>query len=146
MLKPIRFIMRSKLATAALLANGILASGTIITSVAIMASSAVQANEMTQTQQLFERQIQALMSSDYQQFTDQATPEFKKALAESRFNMLTKTYGKKLTGGYQVEYQGVTEQKGYDVYSWKISYFQGGASNQYRMVLEGETLAGFWIQ
>ncbi|MDX1695180.1 MAG: hypothetical protein R3208_15550 [Ketobacteraceae bacterium] len=95
---------------------------------------------------LFSQKIQALINADYQQFIADGTPEFKAALQQVQFKDVAWKFGKQLKQGYSANYEGSFKQQGYDVYLWTISYDNSAASNQYKMVLSNDKVAGFWIQ
>ena len=104
------------------------------------------AGENNEIDGVFESKINAIQNNDYQSFISNSTNEFSDTLKKPQFTDVSWTFGKNLAAGYTKDYQGKYQQKGLDIHLYKISYKNGAPENLYKMVMQGDKLAGFWIQ
>lgn len=95
---------------------------------------------------LLENQLQSLKSEKFTQFIEHGTTQFKMAMKESQFKQVSNALHEQLAGNYKVEYLGELNQQKYKVYLWKLSYEEGDDDNLVKLVLDGNKIAGFWIQ
>lgn len=109
-------------------------------------SATAPAEDSPRHETLFKEKINALITNNYEQFIAGGTAEFQAALKQAQFKDVAWRFGKQLKAGYSASYEGKFNQQGYDVYLWTVSYEGSDAANQYKMVLSGDKVAGFWIQ
>lgn len=104
------------------------------------------AGENNEIDGVFESKINAIKSNDYESFISNSTKEFSNTLKKPQFTDVSWTFGKNLESGYTKDYQGKYQQQGLDIHLYRISYKNGATDNMYKMVMQGEKMAGFWIQ
>lgn len=112
----------------------------------VLFSLSAMAEDSSRHQTLFQQKLNALIAGNYEQFVADGTAEFKAALKPAQFKDVAWRFGKQLKAGYNANYEGSFKQQGYDVYLWTVSYDKSDTSNQYKMVLSQDKVAGFWIQ
>ncbi|MGN6506457.1 MAG: hypothetical protein ACTHM6_12935 [Tepidisphaeraceae bacterium] len=109
-------------------------------------SSAADAPASTQPQDRVAPLLSAIERDDAAAFTEHATPAMKSALTPAVIGGLHESLGKRLAGKHTVTYLCELNQKGYDVYLWKLSFEDGGDDVVIRAVYADEKLAGFFLQ
>lgn len=97
-------------------------------------------------EQLFQNQMTALTSSDYETFFAHTDDAFKQAVPPDQFASLSEALSGHFAAGYEAENLGVLRQEGLLIHLWKVTPHQADTDYLVKMALRGNTIAGFWIQ
>jgi hypothetical protein len=88
----------------------------------------------------------AIATNNYDAFVANAAPGLKTRITKEEFKRVNTQLSPRLKQGYQLQYLGSLKQQGVEVFMWKIIYQDAGNDMVARLVLQGNKVAGFWIQ
>ncbi|MBV9850272.1 MAG: hypothetical protein JO250_11405 [Armatimonadetes bacterium] len=87
----------------------------------------------------------ALKNDDYKAFVADGEAPFKAVLTKPMLAEVSAQAAPRLKRGYQVTYLGALNQKGYQVYLWKLIYADGGDDSLVSLSLRAGKIGGFFI-
>ena len=87
----------------------------------------------------------ALKNDDYKAFVADGEAPFKAVLTKPMLAEVSAQAAPRLKRGYQVAYLGALNQKGYQVYLWKLIYADGGDDSLVSLSLRAGKIGGFFI-
>lgn len=95
---------------------------------------------------LFQNQMTAITSSDYEQFVNHSDTAFRQAFTQEQFTALSKALSGSLAPGYESVSLGVLRQDDLLIHLWNVTPHQSDTDYLVKMALRDDTIAGFWIQ
>ncbi|MEH6800883.1 MAG: hypothetical protein V7681_16445 [Halopseudomonas sabulinigri] len=95
---------------------------------------------------LFQHQMTAITSSDYEQFVSHSETAFRQAITQEQFTALSKALSGSFASGYESVNLGVLRQDSLLIHLWKVTPQQSDTDYLVKMALRDDTIAGFWIQ
>ena len=105
------------------------------------ASSRADEPNMNQADQIFRQLVSAQMADDYEAFVAQGTPQLKAALTKTQVDAASAILGPRLKTGYDTDFLGELNQRGYQVYLYRLRFKQGDDVLA-TMTLKGSQVAG----
>jgi outer membrane lipoprotein-sorting protein len=79
-----------------------------------------------QADQIFQRMLAAQKAHDYAAFVADADDNLKAALSQTQFDAAANLLSKRFEGGYEVTFLGELNQKGYQVFLYRLRMKDGG--------------------
>ena len=104
------------------------------------------ANATPAEQSTFDRLIHALQIDDRASILSTATDEMKQTITASVMDNVSHDIGPHLSAGYQASLLGELSQRGCHVQLWKVTFKDGHDDLLARVAMNGDKLAGFFIQ
>jgi len=99
-----------------------------------------------QAQAVLNRLLQAVKDNDYNAFVQDGTPQFMAGMTKQMLMGVHGQLAPRMEGGYVTEFMGKLNQSGMDVFVYKLIYSAGGDDTLVKLVLDGNKVAGFWLQ
>jgi len=79
-----------------------------------------------QAGQIFQKLLQAQKERDYAAFIADADDQVKAALSQTQFEASSNILNKRFAGGYDVKFLGALNQRGYQVFLYRLRCKDGG--------------------
>lgn len=99
-----------------------------------------------QIEALFNSQMDAIVSNDYQKFLEHTDSEFQQAISTEQFEALANSLSSTFESGYDPEYLGAFNQQGFNVHLWKVMPSNSESDLLVKMAMQENEIAGFWIE
>jgi transposase-like protein len=93
---------------------------------ALFASFSLHAENAAQANALFKKLLAAQVAKDYEAFVADGTTQLKAALTKTQFEASSDLMIPKLAAGYEITPLGELNQKGYEVYLYRLRFKNGG--------------------
>lgn len=107
---------------------------------------ATHSNQPEQSvQKTFTSLINAVEQNNYTQFISQGNAAFKEGITKQTFTQVSGQLAPRLKKGYSAVFLGNLKQQGYQVYLWKLTFFDGGDDVLARLSLKDGKIGGFWL-
>ena len=104
------------------------------------------ASQQGPTQATVQKLLEAIAANDYDAFVANAAPELKTNITKESFTEVSTDLSPDLKKGYELVYEGSLQERGAEVFMWKVTFKDSGDEILLRMVLQGNKVAGFWMQ
>ncbi|MEH1869180.1 MAG: hypothetical protein V7K69_29880 [Nostoc sp.] len=96
-------------------------------------------------QRTFTRVINAVEQNNYTQFISLGNAAFKEGITKQTFTQVSGQLAPRIKKGYSAVFLGNLNQQGYQVYLWKLTFFDGGDDVLARLSLKDGKIGGFWL-
>jgi hypothetical protein len=98
----------------------------LILGLALLASLSLQADDAVQADALFKKLLAAQAAKDYDPFVADASTGLKAALSKTQFEASSDLMIPKLAAGYEIAPLGELNQRGCEVYLYRLRFKNGG--------------------
>ncbi|MEH2173567.1 hypothetical protein [Nostoc sp.] len=107
---------------------------------------ATKSNQPEQSvQRTFTSLINAVEQNNYTQFISLGNAAFKEGITRQTFTQVSRQLAPRIKKGYSAVFLGNLNQQGYQVYLWKLTFFDGGDDVLARLILKDGKIGGFWL-
>jgi hypothetical protein len=96
-------------------------------------------------QRTFTSLINAVEQNNYTKFISQGNAAFKEGITKQTFTQVSGQLAPRIKKGYSAVFLGNLKQQGYQVYLWKLTFFDGGDDVLARLSLKDGKIGGFWL-
>ncbi len=96
-------------------------------------------------QRTFTSLINAVEQNNYTQFISLGNAAFKEGITKQIFTQVSGQLAPRIKKGYSAVFLGNLKQQGYQVYLWKLTFFDGGDDVLARLSLKDGKIGGFWL-
>ena len=118
----------------------------IIAAVAVLTSVSAQAEPDQKAQALFERLMAATVSNDYDGFIAECDAKMKAALTKSNLAGVSEQIEPRAKQGYNAQYLGELNQRGYKVHLWRLSFKDAGDDALATLSVKDGKVGGFYLK
>ena len=94
---------------------------------------------------LFKKLLTAEAARDYDAFVADGTDQLKAALSKTQFEASSNVLNARFKGGYDSSYLGELNQKGFEVYLYRLKFKDGGDDLLATLSLQGGKVGGIWF-
>ncbi len=105
----------------------------------------VRATDDQQAQKIFDTLLGAQLAGDYDVFVADANDQLKAALTRTQFDAASKIIKSRLKGGYREAYLGELNQRGYEVFLYRLRPNDGGDDLLATMSLKDSKVGGIYF-
>ncbi len=99
-----------------------------------------------QADPIFKELVGAVLAHDYDSFIAHGTTEVKAAITKTQFNAVADLMDARLKAGYEVASLGELNQRGYQVFLYRLRYQDGGDDTLGTMTLKNGQVAGIYFK
>lgn len=120
----------------------------ILIAVAAISSTgllSVRAADDKQAQKIFDRLLAAQLAENYDAFVADANDQLKGALTKTQFDAASTVIKKRLIGGYNETFLGELNQRGYQVFLYRLRPKDGGDDLLGTMSLKNDKVGGIYF-
>jgi hypothetical protein len=120
----------------------------ILIAVAIIFSTSllsVRAADDKQAQTIFDNLLAAQLAGDYNAFVADADDQVKAALTKTQFDAASKIVSGQLKGGYDETFLGELNQRGYQIFLYRLRPKDGSDDMLGTMSLKDDKVAGIYF-
>lgn len=107
---------------------------------------ALAADNEAPSHETIDRLIGGVQNNDLAALMQHATPQMKAGLTQDLLNKVSHDLAPHLQAGYATIYLGDLKQHGMHVQLWKLTFKDGRDDALVRLALQGDDVAGFFIQ
>jgi hypothetical protein len=118
----------------------------IIAAAAVLTSASAQAEPDQKAQALFERLMAATVSNDYDGFIAECDAKMKAALTKSNLAGVSEQIEPRAKQGYNAQYLGELNQRGYKVHLWRLSFKDAGDDVLATLSVKDGKVGGFYLK
>ena len=120
---------------------------TLIAVAAILSTSllTVRAADDKQAQTIFDKLLAAQLAGNYDAFVADANDQLKAALTKTQFDSASKVIKKRLIDGYNETFLGELNQRGYQVFLYRLRPKDGGDDLLATMSLKDGKIGGIYF-
>jgi hypothetical protein len=111
-----------------------------------LCSSALRAADSTQAEKIFNSLIAAQTAKDYDAFVADADDNLKAALTKTQFDASSNFMIKRTSGGYDATFLGELNQRGYQVFLYRLRFKDGGDDILGTMSLKDDKVGGIYFK
>ena len=111
----------------------------------VQAATSAAAVAPAPAERVFTSLLAAIKTDDYAAFVADGEPALKAALTKPMLDEVNAQFAPRMKQGYRTVYLGELNQKGYQVYLWKLSYTGGGDDSLASLSLKAGKVGGFFI-
>jgi len=90
--------------------------------------------------------LDATASKNYELFTTVGDAGYKASITQKMFEDVSEQLASRLEKGYSITYFGDIKQGNYPIYLWKLSFEDGGDEFVAHMTMNGDKVAGIFIE
>jgi len=108
----------------------------------LVASPGLRAEDDAHADALFQKLLAAQVAKDYDAFVADASLGLKAALSKTQFEASSDIMTPKLTAGYEIAPLGELNQRGYEVYLYRLRFKNGGDDMLGTLSLKDGKVAG----
>lgn len=106
----------------------------------------LHAEDLSKGNTVFDNLIKAQLAKNYEAFIADGTLELKAALTKSQFDASSELMTKRCAGGYEVTPLGELNQKGYEVYLYRLRFKDGKDDMLGTLALKDGKVAGIYFK
>ncbi|MCE0485093.1 MAG: hypothetical protein LV479_12760 [Methylacidiphilales bacterium] len=112
----------------------------------LTATQFVRADNQETADGLFHQLLNAQVAGDYSAFVAHGTTELKAALTKTQFDASCELLAPRLNGGYDLAALGELNQKGYQIYLYRLRFKGGGDDLLATLTLKDGEVAGIYFK
>ena len=90
--------------------------------------------------------LNATASKNYELFTTVGDADYKASITQQMFDDVSEQLASRLQKGYSITYFGDLKQGNSQIYLWKLSFEDGGDEFVAHMTMNGDKVAGIFIE
>jgi hypothetical protein len=109
---------------------------------ALFASLSLRAEDTARADTLFKKLLAAQVAKDYDAFVADASTTLKAALSKTQFEAASDLMIPKLAAGYEIAPLGELNQRGYEIYLYRLRFKNGGDDMLGTLSLKDGKVAG----
>src|SRR3984885_933328 len=109
-------------------------------------SFTLHAADGAQAEKIFKNLLTAQTAKDYDAFVADADDNLKAALTKTQFDASSNIMIKRTSGGYGTTFLGVLNQRGYQVFLYRLRFKDGGDDMLGTMSLKGDKVGGIYFK
>ena len=114
--------------------------------IAALATATLAADPEPAAQATLDRLVGAVQKNDLPTLLQHASPQMKEGLTQQLLDSVSKDLSPHLQKGYTATYLGDLHQRGVHVLLWKLTFKDGRDDALVRVAMQGDDVAGFFIQ
>jgi hypothetical protein len=111
-----------------------------------LTSSALHAADTAQADKIFKHLIAAQTAKDYDAFVADANDNLKAALTKTQFDAASNVMNQRTQGGYDLTFLGELNQRGYQVFLYRLRFKDGGDDMLGTMSLKDDKVGGIYFK
>jgi hypothetical protein len=109
-------------------------------------SFTLHAADGAQAEKIFKSLLAAQTAKDYDAFVADADDNLKAALTKTQFDASSNIMIKRTSGGYDTTFLGVLNQRGYQVFLYRLRFKDGGDDMLGTMSLKDDKVGGIYLK
>ena len=106
----------------------------------------LRAEDATQAEQIIKKLLTAQETKDYNAFVEDGTDQLKAALGKTQFEAAANIVDARLKVGYDLTLLGELNQKGYDVYLYRLRFKDSGDDMLATLSLKDGKVGGIYFK
>ncbi len=111
-----------------------------------LCSLALHAADSAQADKIFQRLLAAQTAKDYDAFVADANDNLKAALTKTQFDAASNFMNKRTGGGYDTTFLGELNQRGHQVFLYRLRFKDGGDDILGTMSLKDDKVGGIYFK
>ena len=111
-----------------------------------LCSFALHAADSAQAEKIFSSLVAAQTAKDYDAFVADADDRLKAALTKTQFDASSNFMIKRTSGGYDTTFLGELNQRGYQVFLYRLRFKDGGDDILGTMSLKDDKVGGIYFK
>ncbi len=116
-----------------------------ITAVFLLTLGSAQAAPTQGTEAVFKNLMTAIISNNYDGFVADCDDAMKAAITKPKLESVSKQVEPRAKGGYDSEYLGELNQKGFTVHLWRLRFKEGGDDILATLSMKDGKVGGFFL-
>lgn len=112
----------------------------------MLCGSALHAQDQAKADDLFKTLLAAQAAKDYDAFVADGTDQLKAALTKTQFDASSNLMNARFKGGYDSSSLGELNQKGYEVYLYRLRFKDGGDDMLATLSVKDGKVGGIWFR
>jgi hypothetical protein len=118
---------------------------TLLIAIISLCSFTVRAADNAQAEKIFKSLLAAQTTKDYNAFVADADDNLKAALTKTQFDAASNFMIKRTSGGYALTFLGELNQRGYQVFLYRLRFKDGGDDILGTMSLKDDKVGGIYF-
>ena len=106
----------------------------------------LHAADNVQAEKIFKNLLAAQTAKDYDAFVADADDALKAALTKTQFDAAANIMTKRTSGGYEITFLGELNQRGYQVFLYRLRFKDGGDDILGTMSLKDDKVGGIYFK
>jgi hypothetical protein len=109
-------------------------------------SFTLRAADNAQAEKIFKKLLAAQTAKDYDAFVTDADDRLKAALTKTQFDAASNVMNQRTSGGYDPTFLGELNQRGYQVFLYRLRFKDGGDDILGTMSLKDDKVGGIYFK
>jgi hypothetical protein len=111
-----------------------------------LCSFVVHATDTAQAEKIFKSLLAAQTAKNYDAFVANANDNLKAALTKTQFEASSDLLNNRMSGGYETTFLGELNQRGYQVFLYRLRFKDGGDDMLGTMSLKNDQVGGIYFK